>query len=194
MSKIEAFWVNATADDVARVMKGETVEARFRDDNMQGWTTRTLSGWQATGVRSLWHSSDGFVWTRCQVYREPSWYANRPDPGEGYRLLEKFPDEPKLATDEAWQSIEHRWDLVRNDNGIQAGRTWYRRRIEPVEPEPKHYVLRVGDTVETPRGHLINVVSSHAEQRIYSLDAGDKLTLPNGQTITITAKGFEVTQ
>jgi hypothetical protein len=63
-----------------------------------------------------------------------------------------------------------------------------------VEPKPQHYVLRVGDTVETPRGHLINVVSSHAEQRIYSLDAGDKLTLPNGQTITITAKGFEVTQ
>jgi hypothetical protein len=66
--------------------------------------------------------------------------------------------------------------------------------LEPVEPEPQHYVLRVGDSVETPRGHLINVVSSNAEQRIYSLDAGDKLTLPNGQTITITEKGFEVTQ
>jgi phage gp45-like len=54
--------------------------------------------------------------------------------------------------------------------------------------------LRAGDSVETPRGHLIRVVSQDTEQRIYSLDAGDKLTLPNGQTITITAKGFEVTQ
>ena len=263
MSKIEAFWVNATAFEVARVMAGETVEARFRDDNMQGWTTRTLSGWQATGVRSLWHSSDGFVWTRCQVYREPSWYANRPDPGEGYRLLEKFPDEPKLATDDAWQSIEHRWDLVRNDNGIQAGRTWYRRRIEPVEPkfdvgqmvrvvgpnatyakhwdsemarhagtlqtikyieefanpteifygvygidsrkfwedhlepvepEPKHYVLRVGDTVENPNGDRIEVVNPGFEQSHYALKVGDTISTPNGQAITITAKGFEVTQ
>jgi hypothetical protein len=57
-------------------------------------------------------------------------------------LLEKFPDEPKFATDEAWQSIEHRWDLVRNDDGVQAGRTWYRRRIEPVEPK-----FAVGQTV-----------------------------------------------
>jgi hypothetical protein len=54
--------------------------------------------------------------------------------------------------------------------------------------------LRVGDSVETPRGHLIEVVSPNAEQRTYALTAGDKLTLPNGQTITITAKGFEVTQ
>jgi hypothetical protein len=79
------------------------------------------------------------------------------------------------------------------DGGHQVFGIWYRRRIE-VEPEPKHYVLRVGDSVETPRGHLIEVVSPHAEQRIYSLDAGDKLTLPNGQTITATEKGFEVTQ
>ena len=33
MSKIEAFWRDATADDVARVMAGETVEARFRNSN-----------------------------------------------------------------------------------------------------------------------------------------------------------------
>jgi hypothetical protein len=190
--KIEAFWENATADDVARVMAGETVEARFRDSNSVKWVENgcSLAGWCA----GVWTSSSGLPWNHCQVYREPSWWTNKPDPGEGWRLLGKFPDEPKLGTDEAWQSIEHRWDLVRNDDGIQAGRTWYRRRIEPVEPEPKHYVLQVGDSVETPRGHLIEVVSPNAEQRIYSLDAGDKLTLPNGQTITITEKGFEVTQ
>ncbi len=35
--KIEQFWRDATADDVARVMKGETVEARFRDEESEGW-------------------------------------------------------------------------------------------------------------------------------------------------------------
>jgi hypothetical protein len=320
--KIEAFWQDATADDVAGIANTrKSIQARFRDEDNKDWLACSLVGWKLSKHFSgaKWIDAEGAMWDQCQVYREPAWYANKPDPGPGWRLLEKLPDEPKLATDEAWQSIEHRWDLVRNDDGIQAGRTWYRRRIEQllsghrwlvsgdrlesgdlyyekgvllevgheywgnkvmlaeafmrkieqpkpepvepkfavgqtvkvvgpkeipalewssvgmaqyagtthtvkrvelltnppgiyyhlgeidnwafredyleaVEPEPKHYVLRVGDSVETPRGHLINVVSSSAEQRIYSLDAGDKLTLPNGQTITITAKGFEVTQ
>jgi hypothetical protein len=76
----------------------------------------------------------------------------------------------------------------------QGKEIWYRRRIEPVEPEPKHYVLRVGDSVETPSGHRVQVISRSETQRFYALTNGDKLTLPNGQTITITAKGFEVTQ
>jgi hypothetical protein len=111
-------------------------------------------------------------------------------------LLGKLPDEELKPGDELWFKEDELWGVSNNaHHGMTQGPgCWYRRRIEPVEPEPKHYVLRVGDTVETPRGHLIEVVSSTAEQRIYSLDAGDKLTLPNGQTITITAKGFEVTQ
>jgi hypothetical protein len=66
--------------------------------------------------------------------------------------------------------------------------------LEPVEPEPKHYVLRVGDSVETPSGHRVQVISRGETQRTYALTAGGKVTLPNGQTITITEKGFEVTQ
>ena len=167
MSKVEKFWENATADDVARVMKGEIVEARFWDDNLQGWTTRTLSGWQTTGARPLWHSHDGFVWTRCQVYREPSWYANRPDPGPGWRLLEKFPDEEPMPGDECL-GVSGAWgpSCQAKDGGHQVFGIWYRRRIEAMEPEPQHYVLRVGDMAN----------------------------LPNGQTITATEKGFEVTQ
>jgi hypothetical protein len=103
-----------------------------------------------------------------------------------------LPDEPKLATDEAWNHSEGKWQQVRNDNGIQEHQAWYRRRIEPVEP--KHYVLRVGDTVETPNGQRVQVISRSETQSFWALTAGDKLTLPNGQTITITAKGFEVTQ
>jgi hypothetical protein len=63
-----------------------------------------------------------------------------------------------------------------------------------VEPEPKHYVLRIGDSVETPSGHRVEAVSRSETQWSYRLSAGDKLTLPNGQTITITEKGFEVAQ
>jgi len=107
-------------------------------------------------------------------------------------LLGKFPDEPKLESDEFFSDLDKRWKPVATGSGPQEYGIWYRRRIEPVELDPQHYVLRVGDSVETPNGNRIRVISPNAEQRIYSLDAGDKLTLPNGQTITITEKGFEV--
>jgi hypothetical protein len=173
-------------------MAGETVEARFRDSDSAKWVENgcSLAGWCA----GVWTSSSGLPWTFCQVYREPAWYADKPDPGPGYRLLGRFPDEPKLGTDEAWDKEIEEWRVTSIDDGIQVEEVWYRRRLEVVEPGLGHYALRVGDSVETPRGHLIEVVSPNAEQRIYSLDAGDKLTLPNGQTITITEKGFEVTQ
>jgi hypothetical protein len=190
MSKIEAFWENATADDVARVMAGERVEARFRDSEVRDWQIGRLNGWADREFRCELAN----CWRYCQVYREPAWYANKPDPEPGFRLLGKLPDEPKLATDECWNRSERKWQQVRNDDGIQEYQAWYRRRIEPVDPEPKHYVLRVGDSVETPNGHRVQVISRSETQRFYALTAGDKVTLPNGQTITITAKGFEVTQ
>jgi hypothetical protein len=181
-------------------------------------------------------------------------------------LLEKLPDEPKLATDEAWDCHSKEWRRTFANDGDQVKTVWYRRRIEPVvpkfavgqtvrvvgpkarparnwtaamdehieqvytivsvqsypgyssgtadfysvkgvvdwsfredylepvEPEPKHYVLRVGDTVETPSGHKIKVISRTQTREVYLLMAGDGVSLPNGQTITITAKGFEVTQ
>jgi predicted oxidoreductase len=176
-------------------------------------------------------------------------------------LLGKFPSEPKLATDDAWDCHSKEWKQTFTFDGDQVETVWYRRRIEPVpkfavgqmvrvvgpkeipalewssvgmaqyagttqtiervelltsppstyyhlkgvvnwcfredylepvEPEPKHYVLRVGDTVETPSGHRVQVVSRGETQRTYALTAGGKVTLPNGQTITATAKGFEV--
>jgi len=198
MSKVEEFWEDATADDVARVMAGERVEARFRDSETQPWgDCYTLTGW-VNELRHQWRSAEaGGRWNFCQVYREPSWHANKPDPGPGWRLLEKFPDEELRPGDDAWD-MWNDGEWAESDNANygkpQSEQIWYRRRIEPVEPEPKHYVLRVGDTVETPRGHLIEVASPSAEQWIYSLNSGDILNLPNGQTITITAKGFEVVQ
>ena len=129
--KIEEFYRDATADDVARVMKGETVEARFRDDDREDWREgEFLGGFHRGNCEEFeWKDRDGVPWQQCQVYDPPEWYINKPDPGEGWRLLEKFPPEPKLGTDEAWQSIAKKWFTVINDNGVQQTDCWYRRRI-----------------------------------------------------------------
>jgi hypothetical protein len=126
------------------------------------------------------------------VYREPSYWANKPDPGPEWRLLEKFPDEEPKPGDECL-GVSGQWgpSCQAKDGGHQVFGIWYRRRIEL---EPKHYVLRVGDSVETPSGHRVQVISRSETQRFYALTAGDRITIPNGQTITITKKGFEVTQ
>jgi hypothetical protein len=248
MSKIEAFWENATADDVARMMKGETVEARFRDRLQEDWskTVWLLAGYDSTAMEeNCWIDNTGCPWRYCQVYREPSWYANKPDPGPGWRLLGKFPDEePQLGDSvfcpdsEIWLELKagfdpgqlpthwyrrrieqllsgHRW-LVSGDR-LESGDLYYEkgsllevgheywgnnvmlteafmRKIEQPKPEPKHYVLRVGDSVETPSGQLVKAVSPGVEQIEFKLRAGFTAKLPNGQTITATEKGFEVTQ
>jgi hypothetical protein len=249
MSKIEQFWQDATADDVARVMAGETVEARFRDSEKGQWleSDHSLGGYDSTEEVCKWISSTGCPWRYCQVYREPSWYANKPDPGPGYRLLGKFPDEELKPGDEGWDVWnDGEWGESdnANDGKPQSSEIWYRRRIEQLlsghrwlvsgdrlesgdlyyekgsllevgheywgnnvmlteafmrkieqpKPEPKHYVLRVGDSVETPSGQLVKAVSPGVEQIEFKLRAGFTAKLPNGQTITATEKGYEVTQ
>jgi len=264
---IEAFWRPATADDVARVMAGETVEARFRDDENADWFISELAGWTAGMIQ--WHSKEKDSWAHCQVYREPSWWLNKPDPGEGYRLLGKMPDEELSPGDEVWDSWDYKqWAESENANRgeHQVRQNWYRRRIdsvepkfavgqtvrvtgprsrmptnwdpkmdffvgmayaivsvrsysnptsgttnfysvggisnwafredylEPVEPEPQHYVLRVGDTCETPCGNRTVVTPQGSPQKFLNVKAGDTIKTIHGQTITITEKGFEVTQ
>jgi hypothetical protein len=172
--KIEAFWENATADDVARVMKGETVEARFRDDEHCGYTVGLLAGWTKGEPSWLWcdRAQGQSYFEQCQVYREPSWYANKPDPGAGYRLLGKFPDEPVRGGDFIYGS-DCVWVELRNDcNPTQGPRLWYRRRIEPVEPvESKPVLIR---------------------RRV--IEIGDEIKLPNGRVLVFNGEGFEVTQ
>jgi hypothetical protein len=248
MSKIEAFWENATADDVARMMKGETVEARFRDHLQEDWskTIWLLAGYDSTAMEEhCWIDNTGCPWRYCQVYREPSWYANKPDPGPGWRLLGKFPDEePQLGDSvfcpdsEIWLELEagfdpgqlpthwyrrrieqllsgHRW--LANGDRLESGDLYYEkgvllevgqeywgnkvmlaeafmRKIEQPEPEPKHYVLRVGDSYETPCGNWGTVMPQGSTQRFLNVKAGDTIETIHGQTITITEKGFEVTQ
>lgn len=270
MSKIEAFWENATADDVAGIVKtGKPIPARFRDEETEDWLDCSLAGWKLAKhlPSARWIDADCVMWNQCQVYREPSWHADKPDPGPGYRLLGKFPDEDLKPGDEYFDKITGRWHLSvhAKTQEQQPVENWYRRRIEPapkfsvgqtvrvigpkarparnwtaamdehieqvytvisvqsypgyssgtadfysvkgvvdwafredylepVEPEPQHYVLRVGDTVETPTGRKIKVISRTETQEVYALMPGNRVALPNGQTITITEKGFEVTQ
>jgi hypothetical protein len=173
--KIEAFWQPATADDVARMIKGETVEARFRDHLQEDWskTVWLLAGYDSTEENS-WIDNTGCPWQYCQVYREPSWYTSKPDPGPGYRLLGKFPDEPKLSTDEYWSG--EGWMPAGSRDSDQHEQVWYRRRIEAVEPVE---AISMSDFEAICNGELVK---------------GYAYKLPNGQTITATEKGFEVTQ
>jgi hypothetical protein len=134
--KIEAFWVNATAFEVARVMKGETVEARFRDFEKDEWKIAVLSGWSKFNERDRlpWATCGGLCYMYCQVYREPSWYADKPDPGPGYRLLEKFPDEEPQLGDSVFCPGSEIWlELEAPFEPGQRHGLWYRRRIEAVE-------------------------------------------------------------
>ena len=140
MTYIEQFWRDATAADVARVMAGETVEARFRDRETEEWISpERLVGikFPHGNAKLLWICGS-YGWWFCQVYAPPQWFLDKPEPGEGYRLLEKFPDEAKLVTDEVYlKDIQH-WQQIGVDDGKQQEGYWYRRRIEQPKPEPKY--------------------------------------------------------
>jgi hypothetical protein len=132
--KIEQFYRDATADDVARVMKGEAVWARFRDDDTGPWYPRNLAGWSD----SAFCCDSGSAWIKCQVYDPPEILKNKPDPGEGWRLLEKFPPEELQEGDEAWGNYQdNEWgksDYAERGCRHQSGKLWYRRRIEKNNP------------------------------------------------------------
>jgi hypothetical protein len=229
MNYIEQFWVPATSEHVTRVMNGVTVEARFRDGVEDRWIYASRLGGWANHNCFPWLDESRSGWTHCQVYAPPQWFLDKPEPGEGYRLLEKFPDEPVQGGDFAFDRSMGWIELRSGCNPTQAGGVWYRRRIEqpkpvfkvgdwvkiakpspgvantrlswtspmdeydgritqiskfrcgypqqvlvtdttqwhfhvnwltPAEqpkPEPKHYVLQVGDTIETPAGYLLTI-------------------------------------
>ena len=157
--RIEAFYRDATDKDVLRVMNGEEVEARFSDE-MTAFFISTLGGWQ-THRPYEWLDGDGSGWQFCQIYDPPQWWLNKPEPGEGYRLLAKFPDEAVQGGDFAYSIGSKSWISLRDRcNPNQCNGIWYRRRIEQPKPEPKHYTLQVGYTYVVPSGHRI-IVTEH---------------------------------
>jgi hypothetical protein len=133
--KIEQFYRDATADDVARVVNGETVEARFRDEEHDSWSIALLFGWSMDEGRD-WIDSGYDSWEQCQVYDPPAWFLNKPEPGEGYRLLGKFPDEPLGPKDQWWDDEDSEWCDATNASGSRCKQNnlWYRRRIETNNP------------------------------------------------------------
>ena len=242
---IEQFWRDATSEDVAMVMRCKTVEARFRDNTDKKWKHALLSGWSKIDKSDSlqWAASEGTFWRFCQVYDPPEWYVNKPDPGKGYRLLEKFPVEDKLATDEQWSNFCGKW--MHQSSGrhvdpridkLQVDKVWYRRRIDTNNPEipdssnssETPNSSRSRDTIpsgwrvlgkdeerlasdaywssgyedwivigdgraaianESPRWHAIRQVV-FPDYHILRVD--HIYGLPNGQTIRITEKGFEL--
>ena len=167
--KIEQFWRDAKHGDVARVMNREAVEARFRDRIDQEWKPGFLSGWSKIDKSDSiqWAASSGAFWRFCQVYDPQQWWLDRPDPGKGWRLLKKFPDEPKLATDEAWDCHLREWRRTATTDETQSACVWYRRRVE-------------------------SNISEKLDSCVDHLEVGKEYKLPSGQSIFVTEKGFEV--
>jgi hypothetical protein len=221
--KIEAFWRDATAEDIAKVMKGETVEARFRDSVIHLWLNRLA----LTGVnisldgKPRWIASKEKSWVFCQVYDPPQWYLDKPDPGEGYRLLGKFPNEDLKIGDEA-QLIDGEWgaSYQAKTGGKQVLAMWYRRRIEPVKQDagstsasniPKGWTAL---SLDEPRLESDAYWSQGASewcligkdrveyanrdkwpairQRKFVLVQGESYSLPQGLTLEVYKQGFEV--
>ncbi len=136
--KIEAFWRDATAEDVAGIVKtGKPIPARIRNANNEAWREDLIAGWGLPCFLPVpvWIDEGGVPWRQCQVYDPQQWWLDKPDPGKGWRLLGKFPDEPKLATDEFWNCHRKEWRKTFTYDGDQAKAIWYRRRIEPNSPE-----------------------------------------------------------
>ncbi len=136
--KIEQFWRSATADDVARVVNGEKIAMRYRESEDDKWSTEKLflAGYDASDTDGYnWLSNKGDMLSCCQVYDPPAWFVNKPDPGEGFRMLEKFPPESKLPTDEYWSNVCSQWlqiggsDATPQADRLQVENVWYRRRI-----------------------------------------------------------------
>jgi len=220
-----------------RVMKGPRVEARFRRKDADCWIASgvdgcslSLSGW----YKDAWLDHEYDVWAQCQVYDPPAWFLNKPDPGEGFRLLGKFPHEAKETADEWYDCKNKNW-IYASDSKDQRADVWYRRRIanNPEIPDScdssetpnssrsredipsgwrllgkdearlasdaywslgaKDWVIigddRVAIANELPRWHAIRQVVFYDHQ---ALQVNGVYTLPGGQTIRITAKGFEV--
>jgi len=169
--KIEKFWRDATAEDVARVMNGQKVDARFRDRGEDAWNeNRYLGGFDATSVNGyFWISEKAGQWRQCQVYDPPEILKNKPDPGEGYRLLEKFPPEDLQKGDEVLVagSWVRSW-RANHDEYAQKEKNWYRRRIETNIPEKPDSCVA------------------------YEAHAGEVIQLPNGKRLKVTQTGFEV--
>ena len=218
-SYIEKFWRDATAADVVDVMAGKEVEARFRDGATERWIEGLrLRGW-AKDNRYPW-IDESDPWTFCQVYAPPQWFLDKPEPGEGYRLLGKEPDEPVQGGDFAFDRSMGWVELRKGCNPAQSEGIWYRRKIEPPKPEPKYAVgqrVKIIGGISGPYIGELAIIEAMAIEptgwfyelryvegsfhepnlepvtpKHYVLQVGDTADVPSGHRIAITDYGVEV--
>jgi hypothetical protein len=217
--KIEQFWRDATAEDIAKVMRGEKVEARFRDDTFDKWAVALLGGYGAMSEGFNWINMDGDCYAHCQVYEPQQWWLDKPDPGEGWRLLDPFTDEQPAVGDCIFSKTSKRWfELKANLMPGRRPEAWYRRRIESKE-EVQYAMDRCG----VPTIKICDVaqiagqspVAANNEFRKFvdkaqagelsftctflwdgnefiRVKVGDRIQHPNGCCIDITETGFKV--
>ena len=138
--KSEQFWRDATPEHIATIVRtGKPMKARFRDNEGDAWISGELHGWTIGNgnwyFKSFDNNTSDKYFYRCQVYDPPEWFANKPEPGEGWRLLEKFPPEDLLPTDEAKWPCDGQWHVHKEGSGKQFYDVWYRRRIGTNNPE-----------------------------------------------------------
>jgi hypothetical protein len=170
--KIEQFWRDANEGDVAKVMRGDKVEARFKsvDNDWPSASPREgfLAGWSNYDKLFQYIDDSGDCFRYCQVYEPQQWWLDKPDPGEGWRLLDPFSDEQPILGDCTYCKINKRWiSLVPNFLPGRRPGVWYRRRIESNSPEK-------------------------LDSCVDHLEVGKEYTLPSGRSIFVTEKGFEV--
>jgi hypothetical protein len=157
----EVFWVDATSKHVVDAMNGKDVEARFRNRADFPWTSvRKFKGWSKFNADDWFHDGSR-AWNFCQVYEPESWWLKRPDPGPGWRLLGKFPDEEPKPGDECF-GVSGEWgpSCQTKPGGHQVFGVWYRRRIERLLSG--HRWLVSGDRLESgdlyyEKGSLLEV-------------------------------------
>jgi hypothetical protein len=208
--KIEQFYRDATADDVARVMSGEVIEARFRDFDSEEWGTKILLGYLGCGPLGCnWIDMGGVGWKLCQVYDPPEILKNKPDPGEGWRLLEKFPPEEKEAGDEWFSYKTNDW-VYAGISKLQRADVWYRRRIATAAPTIKVCdPLEIGEMcanadttrfrkfVDKAKAGELSFTCSFVWQPLpepVSVEAGHRIKHPNGCLIEITEDGIKINE
>jgi len=90
-----------------------------------------------------WGLVEGVMYSRkkCDIIGE---WQDKPDPGEGWRLL--HPEEDLEAGDEFWSQSEQTWIPSLRSQTIQCNGWYYRRRIAP------QYVPYTWDDREELRG------------------------------------------
>lgn len=182
MDRISTLYRKSKLDDiVSLVQTGKPVEALFA---MKGtaWIHSFLHGILYKNGDFRWLDSRGADWDDCLIYDPPQWYLDKPDPGDGWRLLEKFPaEELQSGFDQVYHVECQSWLGVATISSEQTETDWYRRRIEPVKPDPGDGYrllekdppepLKIGDEVWMPCNDSQPwLASSRAKQGILTQD------------------------